>query len=452
MLRPLRSFLEALKNPKRFRREAEQRSRHQSQLTAPADEPSIQALVEQLLRPEPDRDVEPKLRLLGCRAVPALIRALSDPRFDATKVGSDWTSASPLQRVLDALSDLGDPRAIEAVIPFIRHKDSDVRQMAALTLGSIGTDACVTPVAAALRDEDEQVRCFALIGIERGVAAGRSTQSFLSDLLEPVTALLDDPGHGIPKQAAGLILRTDRNRALPILLSERVFSARNPNIHDILKAFNTAEEKIPAERLLSLLEALVLGVAEYPNDRAHAEGLIALARTRHPEAERIIREGLDSRNRHVRRGAADALALLKGALAPRYFFYRKTESLTYESLTPPQRLCYVVNEVNLEVKNGGFAQYFFNSSGDHARDALAALHAMEATREAAILQRAMDLFGSNGPSANRHVRQDQLAGFSENQDGTLRKLNAEFHERPDDLDVLMSLYAAEHPEHFNAGR
>lgn len=438
-----------LKNPKRFREEVKERNRHRGQLVAPTDERSIQALVEQLLKPEPDPDTRPLLRLLESRAVPALIRALGDPRFNATKLGSGLFTTSPLERVLDALAVVADARAVEAVSPFVRHEEAEIRKTAALALGAIGVDSCLTPIATSLRDSDEHVRVYALIGIERGLQAGRSTPSFCRALFEPLVTLLDDSYYDNVRTSARLLLRIDRDQAVTVLLSERVLSARNPNVAYIIEALNAADERIPADRLMPLIQPFP-GSGEYPNDSACAEGLIALARSRHPEAEKLIRKGLDSGNRYVRRGAADALVILKGALTPFNYFLTNAESLTYETFTPPQRFCYAVDQLNGEVSNGGFAQYFFNPLGDRAADALAGLQAIKASRTADILKRAMGLFGPAGPSADYEKRQDQLAAFSEEQDATLRQLDSQFYEKPDDLDVLMSLYAAEHPEHFRA--
>ena len=68
-----------------------------------------------------------------------------------------------------------------------------------------------------------------------------------------------------------------------------------------------------------------------------------------------------------------------------------------------------------EINNGGFSQYFFNSSGDSAPDALAAAGAMGATEVAALLGRAMALLGDPYPlaRASRQQRLEELEDMAE---------------------------------------
>jgi len=67
---------------------------------------------------------------------------------------------------------------------------------------------------------------------------------------------------------------------------------------------------------------------------------------------------------------------------------------------------------------------------------------------ASMLRKAISLFGPTGPPVDREQRQDQLAAFSKQQEAELSRLDEEFFKYPDNLDMLLSLYAAEHPEDF----
>lgn len=73
---------------------------------------------------------------------------------------------------------------------------------------------------------------------------------------------------------------------------------------------------------------------------------------------------------------------------------------------------------------------------------------MKATQTESMLRQAIGLFGPKGPSTDRDRRQDQLAAFSAEQDQILEELDSQFYEDPDGLTILLSLYAAEHPEDF----
>lgn len=446
----IRKFRDWLKNPGLFRKEAAEYALQQQETGLPADERSIWALVEQLLQVEPDDDTYPRLQRLGAQAAPALIRAIGDPRFDATKIGSGWAITSRLQRVLEMLSNLDDPAAAEAVTPLIRHEDQGIRKAAARILGGIGNDACSAPVATALRDSDSDVRAYAMMGIGQGIEKGRCTRRFLDAVFEPLVATLDSPPEIASPGPASLLLQIDRTCAATILLGERFFSSKSHGICSILEAMNAAEEKIPADRLLPLLESLAPRATEHPFDGAYGQGLIALAQTGYPDAEKIIRTAINTDNGLVQLRAADALVILKGAEIPREYCSKRIGPLDFDELTEPQQICYGVNQLNMEVNNGGFSQYFFNTGGNYARETLAGLRAIKATHAAALLEQAIAVFGPAGPSPDREKRQDQLAAFSEEQDRILQKLDSRFFEYLDNLDALMSLYAAEHPDHFRA--
>ncbi|MBD3922144.1 DUF4375 domain-containing protein [Paenibacillus sp. PR3] len=60
---------------------------------------------------------------------------------------------------------------------------------------------------------------------------------------------------------------------------------------------------------------------------------------------------------------------------------------------------YLINELEMEVNNGGLDQYFFNSSGKNAKKAIAALHKIEATFTANLVQEAQKCYdgGWKGP-------------------------------------------------------
>ena len=54
----------------------------------------------------------------------------------------------------------------------------------------------------------------------------------------------------------------------------------------------------------------------------------------------------------------------------------------YEKLTEPQLLFYLNQNLEREVNNGGFNQYFSNSSGDNAHETLLSLKAIGAEKNA----------------------------------------------------------------------
>jgi HEAT repeat protein len=66
------------------------------------------------------------------------------------------------EAALGALGEIGDERAVEALVAVLEDEDSDVRYAAMGALGKIGDARAVEPLVARLEDEDSDVREAAL--------------------------------------------------------------------------------------------------------------------------------------------------------------------------------------------------------------------------------------------------------------------------------------------------
>ena len=98
-----------------------------------------------------------------------------------------------------------------------------------------------------------------------------------------------------------------------------------------------------------------------------------------------------------------------------------------------------------DVNNGGFDQYYFNSSGNQAVWAPAALRMIGAAQAADIVERANAVFGPEGPLPDRDARQDRLFQVAPRDDaddglGPWDDLDDEFYGYPDDISELMQLF------------
>lgn len=104
-----------------------------------------------------------------------------------------------------------------------------------------------------------------------------------------------------------------------------------------------------------------------------------------------------------------------------------------------QEVVDLVIELEDEVNNGGFHQYFNNSSGDHSAETVLALDAIGAKAMADILRHAMARFPGDGPPKDREARLDILWGvFPETHE--FDDLDNEFFAYPDDLSALLAKY------------
>jgi hypothetical protein len=110
------------------------------------------------------------------------------------------------------------------------------------------------------------------------------------------------------------------------------------------------------------------------------------------------------------------------------------------TLSPAQRLLVAFGELRTEVNNGGFDQYFFNSAGDHATEALTAARAAQADDVADLLERAMaSLVG--GYKGDRDERQAVL--IDDTAEGAFEQLDSKYFalEESVDLDSAMNCLA-----------
>ena len=103
-----------------------------------------------------------------------------------------------------------------------------------------------------------------------------------------------------------------------------------------------------------------------------------------------------------------------------------------------------------EVNNGGFSQYFLNSSAETASFVVSALDTIGAFRAADICKRAIGCAFPGGLPADPQAIADAAVDFSEAVLTGLEELDAEFFSYPDNLTDLLFAYVAQHPEEFGS--
>jgi hypothetical protein len=119
-----------------------------------------------------------------------------------------------------------------------------------------------------------------------------------------------------------------------------------------------------------------------------------------------------------------------------------------DALTGAQRQCYAVTSFNGEVNNGGLSQYFFNSSGNEWRAALAGLEAMEFTERQAVLREATAKFGKSGPPVDRGERMEQLSELGRADETLFSELDSRYYRSAEVVDVFVTRYVLKNPEAF----
>lgn len=117
----------------------------------------------------------------------------------------------------------------------------------------------------------------------------------------------------------------------------------------------------------------------------------------------------------------------------------------YDKLTIPEQVFLLIWELESEVNNGGFHQYFYNSSGALAPNVVSALKALGAEDTADIAKRALNAVDNAITSwSDDAVRRTSVNRLSSAARQILENLDQEYYKCPEDLTPLLYKYVDEH--------
>ncbi len=105
--------------------------------------------------------------------------------------------------------------------------------------------------------------------------------------------------------------------------------------------------------------------------------------------------------------------------------------------------------VEAEVNNGGFNQYFFNSSGQFAIEAIDGFEEIGAPFNAQLMKKAIEVAVQEMPEMKKYYKSRSIELFSESYKHTkLNNLDEGFYERKEDIQELQIKYIRSHPQLF----
>lgn len=117
-------------------------------------------------------------------------------------------------------------------------------------------------------------------------------------------------------------------------------------------------------------------------------------------------------------------------------------------LSDAERIFYITQTLEMEVNNGGFSQFFYNSGGNFSNELVRAFTAIGAKATAAICQKAVAAFGCDIP-VNKDEREDMLDDLdSEEIDEILKECDAAFYAYEDNLNELNYNFVMKNKESF----
>ncbi len=116
-----------------------------------------------------------------------------------------------------------------------------------------------------------------------------------------------------------------------------------------------------------------------------------------------------------------------------------------EKLNEHERVFFVTQLLEGEVNNGGFSQFFYNSSGNSSNEIVDSFTKIGALKIAKICEKAVSVFGGHIPN-DRDEREDLLDSLD--CDDILDECDDAFYKYPDDLEKLTITYITNHADYF----
>ncbi|WP_113654780.1 DMP19 family protein [Pedobacter namyangjuensis] len=119
-----------------------------------------------------------------------------------------------------------------------------------------------------------------------------------------------------------------------------------------------------------------------------------------------------------------------------------------DKLTEPQKQFYYNQCLEREINNGGFNQYFINSSGDFAHQTIQSLIAIGANTTADILQKAINQFPDKKVPQDRNERIEIVEQIEETATEIWEELDEKVFDYEDDLNTLNLSFVRQHKSDF----
>ena len=119
-----------------------------------------------------------------------------------------------------------------------------------------------------------------------------------------------------------------------------------------------------------------------------------------------------------------------------------------EKLNSSQRTFLFVENLEREINNGGFNQFYFNSSGDFTQETVKALIEIGAKKTAEIVKKANSEFKNGSVSKDRTQRQNELKLIGEKAQENWNKCDSEFYEYQDNLTELLIAFVIKNKTEF----
>ena len=121
-------------------------------------------------------------------------------------------------------------------------------------------------------------------------------------------------------------------------------------------------------------------------------------------------------------------------------------------LSPGFRMMVSTWWLEAEVNNGGFNQFFWNSSGRFAREAADSFRLIGAKEHGALMEEAIAVFAKEKATQERFKQKRTLQAFSDSyKESRLGELDERFYKLSENVPKLRIAYVRAHPADFRSG-
>lgn len=123
--------------------------------------------------------------------------------------------------------------------------------------------------------------------------------------------------------------------------------------------------------------------------------------------------------------------------------YKKVQEDDLITLNEKENVIYLIAILELEVKNGGFKQYFFNASSSLATLTLESLEKVGAVKTKGLLEKAIRVAFDKEIPKDRDKRLEKLLALDKSDEAKLYELDQEFYKHDENIEELVNAYLSQ---------
>lgn len=413
----------------------------------------IRRMIERLLDDDSAFEATAALHTVAHHARPQLEEAYADPRFRDCDHWPPHLARPVFQVVLELLQETGSDAHLREAERMADSSNAHHRQIAAHFLCPTGDSGYLPVFLRFLADADSIVQDHAFDGLIEAAEARRIDAGCIGPLYDLLRPQALRANRGPHYHAAPLMLLLDRDRAIADLTCEEALRIRCNWLCHNIRALKKHGVVVPTDRLRQLLDDALrmidtLEGSDQSQASSNAADLLELLAGQNGPGTAARVESLMAHPMSSVSDQACKLRLALEQLDPVEAAFAALNERGWERITAEQRIVIAVNQLDWEVRNGGFLQYFSNSFGERVYGARDGLRHIGASTCAAIVDEAIAFFGPRGVPADRDQRNERLAAALQQDRSPFNGLDDRWYADGDRLQLRLARFAIQFADQF----